>query len=186
MKKDNELMKKIVKKGTVLLLAGTMIGTIFTGCTKQKNTVLEGTLLYEAQVMTVGGETIIVTPRGNYFSDKQCFKGAHYKDVITGTVYQINDFTTEEAELLVENSQKQVDEDESNVVFNTIGDVRRHYSCINKHTVTLLEDEVQLTALTNKLTADELQKAMEGNFTDADVIAIQQRIANESTTKTMK
>ncbi len=35
MKKDKKEIKKITKKGLAILLAGTMVGTVFAGCNKQ-------------------------------------------------------------------------------------------------------------------------------------------------------
>lgn len=195
MKPDNELMKKMVKKGVAVLAAGTLIATALTGCTKQdkpKNAVLEGTILEQAQVMIVGEEPIIVTPVA-----ADCSSGSHYKDVVTGTVYQITKCTTEKAELMIESSQKQKAEYEAKkeinekearkykpaYVFVTKEDVKKYYECRYKDVENYFEDEVKLTVLTNKLTAEDLNKAMEGKFTDADVIAIQQRIAKELKTK---
>lgn len=36
MKKDNELKKKLVKKGVAVLVAGTLITTVFAGCTHKQ------------------------------------------------------------------------------------------------------------------------------------------------------
>lgn len=158
-----------------------MMGTM-VGCGKQKTSLLEDTVLEEAQVMTIDEEPIIVTPK--YYS--KCMYCKHYKDVVTGTFYHVSNFTTEEAQLLIENSQEYNSNptNEKKAVYQTIGDVRRALACRNVTAVFLFEDEAQLTALTNKLTADDLKKAQEGNFTDSDVIEIQQRIAREA--KTLK
>lgn len=185
MKKDK---KKIAKKGIAVLLAGTMIGTMFVGCSKQKRALLEDTILDGAQVMTVDEEPIIVTPKYQYTENGECRNGKHYKDVVTGTIYHVSKFTTEEAQLIIQNSQKtnsnSTEDGKEKIVYQTMGDVKRAYACSNVNAVYLFEDEAQLSALTNKLTADELKKAQDESFTDEDVLAIQERIADEA--KTLK
>lgn len=105
---DKEELKKLFKKGLAVLLSCTMVGTMFVGCSKQKDTMLEDTILYKAQVMTVDRDPIIVTPTSTISTrgSNYCYRGSHYKDVVTGTVYHVLNFTTEEAQLMIENSQK--------------------------------------------------------------------------------
>lgn len=48
MKKDNELMKKIAKKGAIILVAGTLVATMFTGCVNTNDaSVMQETSQYE-------------------------------------------------------------------------------------------------------------------------------------------
>lgn len=173
MKKDKKEIKNITKKGLAVLLAGTMIGTMFAGCSK--NAYLTDTDLENAMVMIIDDETLVVESVGGHFyggiqgyrcSDK------HYKDVITGNLYHVSPYTSKEVSASSDEQGCSVEE------------IKRYLSCGDEECVSLLDDEVQLIALSNKLTADELKKAKEGKFTDEDFVALEQRMAEE--TKTLK
>lgn len=173
MKKDKKEIKNVTKKGLAVLLAGTMMGTMFAGCSKAH---LANTTLENAMIMTVDDETLIVEPIGEhtYYDDILLYECSdkHYKDIITGNLYHVSDYTGEEVSA------------SSNEQGCSVEEIKRKLSCGDNKCISLLDDEVQLTALSNKLTADELKKAREGKFTDEDFVALEQRVADE--TKTLK
>lgn len=172
MKKDKKEIKNVTKKGLAVLLAGTMMGTMFAGCSKA---LLTNTTLENAMIMTVDDETLIVEPIGKhtYHDILWCeCSDKHYKDIITGNLYHVSDYTGEEVSA------------SSNEQGCSVEEIKRKLSCEDNKCISLLDDEVQLTALSNKLTADELKKAREGKFTDEDFVALEQRVADEA--KTLK
>lgn len=170
MKKDKKEIKNITKKGLAVLLAGTMIGTMFAGCSK--NAYLTDTDLESAMVMVIDDDTLVVEPIGNHYYGGYKCGSKHYKDAITGNLYHVSPYTSEEVSASSDEQGCSVEE------------IKRDLSCRDKECVNLLDDEVQLIALSNKLTADELKKAKEGKFTDEDFVALEQRMAEE--TKTLK
>ncbi len=146
MKKTKKENKKILKKGIALALAGTMIGTVFVGCSKKN--LLEDTLLNDTEVVYVDDQPLIMSYNYSYDS---C-DGKHYKDIISGRVYHVANENAEGTEI-----------------------------CVYRNVITL-DTDTKRESITPYLTADELKKAQEENFSDEDVIAIQQRIAKEAKT----
>ncbi len=147
MEKDRELKKKLVKKGVAVLLASTMIGTVFTGCAKKS--LLEETILDGTEIVYVDDQPLIMSyfyPRG-----AKC-AGKHYKDIVSGKIYHIKNENNDDNEVC-------------------------HYNDINT-----LSSETKIEPITPYLTSEEIEKAKDGKFTDADAIAIEQRITNESKT----
>lgn len=148
MKKDNELKKKLVKKGVAVLVAGTLIATVFTGCGK-KEALLEDTILERTVVVYVDDQPLVMS---YYYPRYDKCTGKHYKDIVSGEIYHVENENYEGTEIC-------------------------------KYTdIKTLDPDTKIESITPYLTADELKKAQKDEFTDADIIEIEQRISNQSKT----
>lgn len=147
MKKDNELKKKLVKKGVAVLVAGTLIATVFTGCGK-RGALLEDTILEKSAVVYVDDQPLVMS----YYPYSDNCNGKHYKDIVSGEIYHVKNENYEGTEI-----------------------------CEYKDIKTL-DPDTKIESITPYLTADELKKAQKDEFTDADIIEIEQRISNQSKT----
>lgn len=85
MKKDNELKKKLVKKGVAVLVAGTLIATVFTGCGKRE-ALLEDTILEKAAVVYVDDQPLVMS---YYYPHSGNCDGKHYKYIVSGEIYHV-------------------------------------------------------------------------------------------------
>ena len=149
--------KKLVIKGISLVLSGTMATAFLTGCEKKK-ALLEDTILEEAVVMYVDDNPLIVRPVDYSDTRKNCM-GYNYEDILTGTIYHNNLHAFENGLSEYESSDKCVPSAERDGV--------------------IIVDNAQIKSLTQYLTEEEIKKASEGNFTDADAIAVQQRLTKQ-------
>lgn len=155
------------------------MASLLAGCGNEKDNenkkaILEGMALEKSMIMMVDGETLIARPCEKDEVKINCLTScpqSHYKDVITGSIYHVIPYTTSEVNKDIEKGK-----------FSSLEAVRRNNSCLADSNITAFEDEIALTTLSNKLTVEELKKANDGKFTDADLIELHQRLAKESKT----
>lgn len=143
--------KNVLKKGTAVLLATTMIGS-FSGC-KSKDSVLADTVLEKGAIVYVNDEPIIMVNIDDTYKhhlNKPC-KGYHYEDIITGQKYHI-----------------------PNPVENCIYPKHK----LNSSFISLPEDTT-IKSLYPYLEKEDINSMENGKYTDADLVDLQKRIANK-------
>lgn len=174
-------MKKSTKKILALGLAGTMMTTMFAGCSRAKSSS-KNALPKQAQVMTINDEQFIVTPKGYFNATKFGYicdsdTASHYVDAITKTRYHVVDFTSDE---IMERKNK-----DGENIYSSLDAARSALKCKDKRAVTLFKNEVILSPLTSKLSEEQLEKIEENNFTDKDLVELQSELNEQGSSKTL-
>lgn len=163
--KNGNKVKTITKKGLAVLLATTMIGTVFAGCSK--NSLFDDTLLENAQVMYINNQDTNTTePVIVYKYHNTCSTGEHYKSVISGNAYHIADVKIKS------------ETDES----GSVNTKDYWYKCDFDQNISIKEYDVYFKTIESVLTKEELARAEKGEFTDADIAEVQSRLTEEAKT----
>lgn len=174
MKKDKKTLLRGGTKVASVVLATSLVATLFAGCGNKK-ALFEGTILEDAAVMyideniakdrshgvigasnegidTIDGKRVaIVRP----ITVDNCSFAYHYEDIVTGTLYHVNSSRNPNAE-----------------------------SC-NNYKPYFVENPI-IEPLTGRLTAEEIEKAAQGKYTDQDAIkTIKNIVAAENQAKSL-
>ncbi len=170
-----------MKKGTQTILSIALVGTtILNGVlflySKKDKPILKAEDLSTTRIMYIDEEAVIIKPAEIFKSGYLCMKGHHYKDILSGDIYHVTNYSKNDIE---QTSEKCI-----NFIFGqaskvTSTDILKYFECNIPEAINLYDGDVSFETITNKLNDEQLEKIEDGKFMYKDLNEFKNEINSE-------